>query len=533
MIKNDTTAIFSFNLLKKRPVLKFSVPVLMIVTAMVLLSLTTAVTHSSADGTGEDAPIIDWAKSFGGHDSDTFTSVIAVSDGYVAVGYSFADSFGDDDWDGVTAKGKNDATIVKFDTNGDVVWAKNFGGDDNDYFYSVTADGSGYVAVGESAYESFGSGDLAAIAGKGEYDAIAVKFNLNGDIVWMKNFGGEGYDVFKSVTAAGNGYVAVGFSSLDSFGNGDWNDIDGRGLQDAIIVKYDVSGNVTWKKNFGGEDNDVFLSVAADSSGYVAAGFSNSTSFGNGDWNDIDGRGGQDAIIVKYDVNGNKVWAKNFGGEDDDFFESVTADSSGYVAAGASSVYSFNSGDWIGIAEKGGYDATIVKFSKSGDVDWAKSFGGIGDDYFNSVITDGNGYVAAGSSGPTSFGSGDWTGVAGKGEEDAMMVKYDTDGSVVWKINIGGSSLDNFFSVTADSSGYVAVGCSYIDSFGNGDWTGVAGNGADDATIMKYVAEEAEPTEPTEPGSSGSNMMIWIGIVAVVIISTVVAVFVMIRYKTP
>ena len=533
MIINDTKAIFTIDLFKKRPILKFGVPVLMIVTAIVLLSMTSAFAVSSAESPGEGAPDIDWAKSFGGLDNDMFTSVIAVSDGYVAVGYSYADSFGEGDLADLSAMGNNDAIIVKFDTSGNVQWVKSFGGADDDYFFSVTADSDGYVAVGRSDGGSYGTGNWVGVDRKGDYDAIAVKFDTDGNVMWAKNFGGDGYSSFYSVTAGGNGYVAVGFSSLLSYGTGDLAGVAGKGLDDAIMVKYDFDGSVIWAKNFGGDGDDSFFSVAADSTGYVAVGHSNSTSFGNGDWTGIAGKGGKDAIIVKYDFNGGRIWAKSFGGSGDDTFYSVTADSSGYVAAGVSAPLSFGSGDWAGFTAKGKNDATIVKFTKSGDVDWAKNFGGAGNDFFNCVITDSSGYVAVGGSEASSFGNDDWTGIAGKGGDDAVIVKFDTEGSVVWKKNIGGSSQDNFTSVAAYSSGYVAAGHSNIESFGNGDWIGVPVNGAVDSTIVKLEVVPDEPDEPTEPGSPGSNTMVWVGIAAVVIILTVVAVFVMIRYKTP
>jgi hypothetical protein len=72
-----------------------------------------------------------------------------------------------------------------------------------------------------------------------------VKFKANGEVVWKKNFGGSGHDHFNSVTATTDGgIVAVGYSASGSFGNGDWTGVTGKGGNDAIIVKF-FSGNVS------------------------------------------------------------------------------------------------------------------------------------------------------------------------------------------------------------------------------------------------------------------------------------------------
>ena len=101
-------------------------------------------------------------------------------------------------------------------------------------------------------------------------------------------------------------------------------------LYDAIIVKYDLSGNVVWKKNFGGSIIEYFYGVTTTSDGYVAVGESFSNDY------DLEGlnKGSFDVIIVKYDLSGNVVWKKAFGGSDDEYFYGVTTTSDGYVAVG-------------------------------------------------------------------------------------------------------------------------------------------------------------------------------------------------------
>jgi hypothetical protein len=371
-----------------------------------------------------------WKKNFGGSDNDHFRSVTATSDGgFVAVGYSASGSFGNGDWTGSTTKGGIDAIIVKFNAFGGLEWRKNFGGSGSDRFDSVTAttDG-GFVAVGYSIYSSFNNGDWTGVTGKGSVDAIIVKFNAFGGMEWGKNFGGDSDEYFESVTSTTDGgFVAVGYSLSSSFGTGDWVGFFGRNSDDAIIVKFKADGSVAWKKNFGGIGADYFNSVTATSDGsIVAVGYSTSGSFGTGDWTDIAGKGGIDAIIVKFNAFGGLEWRKNFGGIAADYFNSVMATSDGsIVVVGHSYQTTFGTGDWAGFTAKGGYDAIVVKFKANGDVAWKKNFGGIGTNYFNSVaMTNDGGLVAVGYSSQSSFGTGDWAGFTTNGSDDATVVKF-------------------------------------------------------------------------------------------------------------
>jgi len=114
--------------------------------------------------------------------------------------------------------------------------------------------------------------------------------------------------------------VAVGYADSTTFGwsgavQGDWIGVPKKGVTDAIIVKYDGDGNIIWKGNFGGRANDQYTSVTTVSDGVVAVGYADSLTFRYGDWTGVTKKGNTDAIIVKYDQAGTVIWKKNFGGK--------------------------------------------------------------------------------------------------------------------------------------------------------------------------------------------------------------------------
>jgi len=434
-----------------------------------------------------------WKRNFGGSSLNNYGLITAVPDGIIAAGYSvFNTSEGDGDWAGYTGKGGCDAILVKYDQKGDTVWKKIFGGSNSDGFISVTTVSDGIIAVGDATINtSGGDGDWVGYTGKGKLDAVIVKYDYNGDIVWKKNFGGSSFDRYFSVTEVSDGIIAVGYSLSDSFGNGDWTDHTGKGIGDAIVVKYNHNGDVVWKKNFGGRNHDCYNSVVAVSDGFIAVGYSNiSTSGDDGDWTDITGKGLDDAIIVKYNNNGDVVWKKKFGGSSWDYYESITAAPDGSIIAAGYSVInsSGGDGDWTGYNGKGDYDAIIVKYDYNGDIVWKKIFGGSSDDKYYYVTAVSDGIIASGYSViSTSGGDGDWTGYTGKGDFDAIIVKYDYNGNIVWKKHFGGSGEEIYYSVVAVSDGIVAAGYAIINtSGGDGDWSGYSGKGRYDAIIVKH-----------------------------------------------
>jgi len=340
----------------------------------------------------------------------------------------------------------------------DVLSRNVFGGASDDSFNAIlaTSDG-GFVAVGRSSEFSFGNGSWDGVTGYGGWDAIAVKYSSTGSVEWAKNFGGEGDDYFSSVAATTDGgFVAVGRSSEFSFGTGSWVGVTRYGISDAIAVKFSSTGSVEWAKNFGGRGNDDFRSVAATSDGgFVAVGASDITSFRSRSWAGVTGYGYYDAVSVKYSSTGSVEWAKNFGGAGNDYFSSVaTTSDGGFVAVGYSAMSSFGNGSWAGVTGYRFGGAMAVKYSITGSLEWAKNFGGTGIDYFSNVAaTSEGGFVAVGHSSDLPFGNGSSADVTMYGIFDAIAVKFSSTGSVEWAKNFGGASYSNFSSVAVASDG--------------------------------------------------------------------------------
>ncbi len=393
------------------------------------------------------APIIEWQKCIGGTDWDFGRSIQQTTDG----GYIIAGSTRSNNGDVTGNHGFNgDYWVVKLDGSGNLQWQKCFGGSSGDYANSIqqTTDG-GYIVAG-ACYSN--DGDITGYHGNGDY--WVVKLDDSGNIQWQESLGGTSGDDANSIQqTADGGYIVAGQSFSndgDVTGNhGDW---------DYWIVKLNGSGNLQWQKSLGGSNDDYANSIQQTADGgYIVAGVVWSTD------GDVTGNHGlQDYWVVKLDNNGNTEWQKTLGGSYLDVAQSIqqTTDG-GYIVAGNSGS---TDGDVTGNHDF--QDYWVVKLDSSGNIQWQKSLGGFEYDWAHSIQqTADGGYIVAGHSWSI---NGDVTDNHNGG--DYWVVKLDGSGNIEWQKAIGGIGEDYPQSIrqTADG-GYIVAG--YSDS-NDGDVTG-------------------------------------------------------------
>ena len=147
-------------------------------------------------------------------------------------------------------------------------WAKKAGTNFDAWATAVAADdlGNSYAVGTYGPSLTFGS---STITSNGFYDAYLVKYDANGNAIWAKGAGGSGFDNTSSVTTdhAGNIYVTGWFDSPSiTFGSTTLTNVTGTS-NDIFIVKYDSNGNVLWAKSAGGTGEDSARCVTTDALG--------------------------------------------------------------------------------------------------------------------------------------------------------------------------------------------------------------------------------------------------------------------------
>lgn len=221
---------------------------------------------------------------------------------------------------------------------------------------------------------------------------------------WVNRINGKGWDYVNSVAKTKDGGV-IGVGSFSEYSNTlvadaeDGIDVNNDGIvdkvsqgnNDGLIVCYDVDGNYSWSKAFGGTEDDALNKVMQTSDGgYVAVGYTASSTV-NYDGNAISelsksatetNLGNKDGILLKLDSNGAYEWGIRIGGTDDDEIKSVIETSEGNFAISGtyySSTFNFYSRASVEIkatiTNAGNRDAFIASYSETGECQWSQTIG--------------------------------------------------------------------------------------------------------------------------------------------------------------
>ncbi|MDD4548083.1 MAG: hypothetical protein PHI05_05025, partial [Bacilli bacterium] len=401
--------------------------------------------------------------SYGGKYLDEFNKVIETSDGgYIAVGESNSEvitkyGFGNN--------GKSDAIIVKFDSSGNVLWGRNFGGSNDDSFNSVVEAVDGYFVVGITTSNDK---DIEDYKG-GQNDALIVKYNFQGEVTYKRCYGSSssdqngGNEQFIDVIIDGSNYVLVG--TVAGFGTD--GDLTGEKLvrsSEGIILKMDFSYNTIWRSFFVASNGEYFRKIIkTEDNHFVVVGSSSSKN------HDMTGLGyttptnNTEGIVIKYNNDGELIKKESFQGTKQENFYDIVEIEDGYIIVGNS-----NSSDMdmtsVSKADNGYTDAIIVKYDKNlENIFWKKSFGGSNDEIFYGVEKINNSeVVAVGYSKSLDMDMQDINKSSG-GYSSAIMTKYNTsNGNLITTRVFGGNNSDIFKKIlkTSDNK-YIIAGNTY------------------------------------------------------------------------
>ena len=328
-----------------------------------------------------------WDRTLGGTEFDGISRVILSGDGgYLLLGSSSSSESGDKT---ENSRGLRDGWVIKMDGNGEVQWDRTIGGSGNDYLrQGLSISGGGYLLGGYS--ESNVSGEKSQNS-KGSFDYWIIKIDVNGNILWDRTYGGVSQDIIADLFETEDGGFLLAGNSASSI-SGDKSE-NSRGGKDYWIIRVDQEGQYLWDKTYGGNSEDLLVSIlpAGDGS-FILSGDSSSTISGE----KSERANTIDYWILKIDASGNLVWDKTIGGNSRDWTPFLcAADGGGYLLAGGS-----DSGIAIDKSEgsRGQIDYWVVKIDEQGNKVWDKTLGGNSDDSISSIISTGNGFVLGGSS---------------------------------------------------------------------------------------------------------------------------------------
>lgn len=334
----------------------------------------------------------EWRINFGGTGTQRSASVIKTNDeGYVVLGTNEA------------VLGESDIYLVKVNSNGNIVWEKNYDFEGYEVAYSLeeTTDG-GYIISGHKSP-----------IGSGVSLALIIKINSSGNIDWNKTISGYGWSSTAKAssiiqTTDGN-YIFTG-ETISGSSRVVW------------IVKLDNLGNKIWEKliNFSGYISKGFQILETQDQGFLIRGSSSLGPTTN-------------QLLIKVDSEGNHDWNKTYTGTDVSTVNSFIKTEEGFMLVGKT-----NSTDYV-------YgDSWLIKTDSEGTIDWNKLYYTEVPSLAGSIeqTTDG-GYIITGNLNPAPY------------TYNLYLLKVDSEGEVEWTEEYEGTS--NKIINTSDE-GFVIVG---------------------------------------------------------------------------
>ena len=234
------------------------------------------------------------------------------------------------------------------------------------------------------------------------------------------------------------------------------------GQPDTYMRKYDGNGNELWTQQAGLGPFSLDFSRAVDGAGnsYVVSNARDTAS------------GNSDAVVSKYDRDGNELWARQFGSTDFDFTHAVALD-----AAGNPYVVGWTWGALPRQTHSGASDVFLRKYDSEGNVLWTRQFGTADFDFAQAIAVDG-----AGNAYLVGWTAGAFPQQTNSGKGDVFARKYDSEGNMLWTRQFGSRENEIAFNVAVDDAGFL-----YVVGSTEGALPGQARSGQVDSFVRKYA----------------------------------------------
>jgi hypothetical protein len=364
---------------------------------------------------------------------------------YMAGGFRGTATFGTNTLVSVGPDANADIFIAKYDPDGQLLWIRQVGGESDDNGSGIAVDGESNVYVTGHFQGSVSFGPTN-VTGRGWEDVFIAKYTAAGTLLWVRTAGGEFRDEGQALAldGAGNVFVTGEFNLTATFGPFTLTNI---WWDDIFVTKLDKNGNFLWATSGGGGRQDFGYGIALDQTGnaYVTGYIAETNTFGNITLPPLFGSPyWYDIVLAKFDPAGAPVWVLRVGSDSADGGEAVAVDSAGNIYVTGWMASPIMFGS-TNVTRGGSF---LAKYTSSGDVAWVRV-----DEYGTpkavACDTQGNVYVAGDALLSGSEG--------GYGSRDIVVSKYDATGTRLWRQNAGSSGWDSGLGLALDTASNIYV----------------------------------------------------------------------------
>jgi len=254
-----------------------------------------------------------WTRQFGSTGlDDCFAGNVEAGKDRVIVGGGVTGAL-----PGQTGAGGMDAFLRAYDSDGNVLWTHQFGTNAQDTVRNVALDGHGDIYVAAQT-----DGELPGQTSAGDRDAVVAKFDSEGILIWLVQFGSLAFEEAIGVTVHGRHVYATGVT------RGTLPDQTSSGSTDGFVIKLDVEdGAVEWLSQFGSTGQDSPWKVRVIGDGIFVSGHT------TGSWG-AENLGELDPFLTRLAPDGEVEWVRQFGTPGNDLSFAMTIHAGGIAMAG-------------------------------------------------------------------------------------------------------------------------------------------------------------------------------------------------------
>lgn len=405
---------------------------------------------------------------------------------------------------GITGDGTADAFVAKFNRHGTLQWVKQFGsplgiegcrGGGVDKYGNAYCGGSTTRLLDSDPVYRIAVTPTLRVQSDSDTDAFVAKLDTNGNILWIKQFGGMGDEACQNlaVSPEGNAYCGARTNDLMGYHHADGLiETIGSTTNDAWMSKIDSNGSLIWTRQLAGRAgalrnfDDSCNGIAIDHEENVYCGGSTNGSLLGPNGSGADG-GSYDIFVWVVDKDGIPVFRQQLGGgtthpdliavnAGEQCYDIAVDKDKNFFCAALISASSFAEG------AGGNGDIALIKWNSSFSIEWIKQLG-------NTTVLSGPNNADETPEGITVSGdgtiliAGSTTGNTVKtnaGAADVLLITFDQAGNVTGAEQTGTSMIDTCVSPLFDSAKNVNCSGSTFGSLGE------ANAGSSDALIVRF-----------------------------------------------
>ncbi|PIJ62114.1 hypothetical protein [Mesotoga sp. H07.pep.5.3] len=392
----------------------------------------------------EEIPVLTWKRIVGFEGRDSFNTVKSLSSGgYILCGSSDLVSESESLKDSIPRVG----WIVKIDNNGFMEWEKRFNLGWVELNDIIATSDDGFLVVGKAI-------DKTAAGFDADSSLLVIKLDKFANEKWR--FKSEGiFNEATSVIEVEDGYLILGTKT------------ESKEDRSILLVKLGKSGSLEWQRSYGGSSFDRGVAFDVDGDGNVVIVAETTSKDGeakgnlgnrfqvNGIYIEL-----SSVLTIKVSRDGEVIWSKVLGGKSEDSPSSVRINDEGEIIITGST----NSREETFQRDSSDYDGFAAKLSEEGDLLWARTYGGSGNDIIEDFfITQAGGIQAIGfseSNRSINQPVDEAMKRSGITYSDFWVLQTDAEGELLWQKYLGGSKDDVGLSIAYVCDGFVVAGYS-------------------------------------------------------------------------